>query len=103
MTRKKYSLSLIYFPQDDGGYHIECPELDGCFTCADSIEEGIEIMREMIPEYLEGKTSKSELCEEMFRLGHCLPGKIFREIEVETTEAGEVVFPALAHEVEVAS
>jgi predicted RNase H-like HicB family nuclease len=89
---KKYNLSLIFYPQDTGDYHVECPELPGCFTCADTIEEATEIMKELIPEYLDEAVKRDE---EMFRLGHCLPGKVFHEIEVAMTDSGETIFPSL--------
>jgi predicted RNase H-like HicB family nuclease len=92
MTRK-YSLSLIFFPQDTGGYHVECPEIPGCFSCGDTIEECEENMRELIPEFMPDEI-KTELQEDMFRLGHCLPGKVFREFDAEITDTGEVVFPS---------
>jgi predicted RNase H-like HicB family nuclease len=94
MTRK-YSLSLIFFPQDTGGYHVECPEIPGCFSCGGTIEECEMNMRELIPEFMPDEM-KTELQEEMFRLGHCLPGKLFKEFEVEATGSGEVRFTSEA-------
>jgi predicted RNase H-like HicB family nuclease len=95
-VKKRYNLSLVFFPQDDGGYCVECPELDGCFSDGATIEEATEAIQELIPEWLEAEITKNELHEEMFRLGSCLPGKVFKEIEVEAeiTDTGEVVFPA---------
>jgi predicted RNase H-like HicB family nuclease len=92
---QKYNLSLVFYPQDDGGYCVECPELNGCFSDGDTIEEATEAILELIPEWLEIETKKSELHEEMFRLGHCLPGKVFHEIEVAMTDSGETTFPSL--------
>jgi predicted RNase H-like HicB family nuclease len=91
--KRKYNLSLVFFPQDDGGYCVKCPELDGCFSDGATIDEATEAIMEIIPEWLEVEAKKNELHEEMFRLGNCLPGKVFREIEAEITDAGEVRFP----------
>ena len=32
--------------KEEGGYALRCPELPGCITCADSIEEGIEMIED---------------------------------------------------------
>ena len=31
---------------DEGGYTFSCPELKGCFTCADSIQQGFEMIED---------------------------------------------------------
>lgn len=31
---------------EEGGYAIHCPELPGCITCADTIEEGLEMLED---------------------------------------------------------
>jgi predicted RNase H-like HicB family nuclease len=92
--KHKYNLSLVFFPQDDGGYCVTCPELDGCFSDGATIDEATEAIMELIPEWLESEVKKGDQHEEMFRLGHCLPGKVFREFDAEITDTGEVVFPS---------
>lgn len=32
--------------KDEGGYALHCPELPGCITCADTIEEGIQMIED---------------------------------------------------------
>ena len=32
--------------KDEGGFALHCPELNGCMTCADSIEEGIRLLED---------------------------------------------------------
>ena len=32
--------------KDEGGFALHCPELNGCMTCADSIEEGIKLLED---------------------------------------------------------
>lgn len=90
---RDYNLSLIFYPQDDGGYYVECPELRCCFTDGDTIEEAEAAIMELIPEYLEAEVKKSETHEEMFRLGSCLSGKVFKELDVRMTDAGEIILP----------
>jgi predicted RNase H-like HicB family nuclease len=84
VMQHKYNLSLIFYPQDTGGYTVVCPELKACFSEGDTIEEAEENIRELIAEFLPEKTKRGgETDEEMFREGLCMSGKLFREIEVE--------------------
>lgn len=32
--------------EEDSGYVLNCPELKGCVTCADTIEQGLEMMED---------------------------------------------------------
>jgi len=77
-----YHLSLIFCPQPEGGYTVVCPEITGCFTEGETIEEAEENIREVIAGFLPDEINKGEIDEEMFRLGCCQPGKMFREIKV---------------------
>ena len=47
-----YKLSAI-IEQDEHGYYAYCPELKGCHTQGDSIEEAIENLKEAAELYLE--------------------------------------------------
>ena len=31
---------------DEGGYILSCPELKGCFTCADTLQQGFELIED---------------------------------------------------------
>jgi predicted RNase H-like HicB family nuclease len=86
---------LIFYPQPDGGYTVICPEIKGCFTEGDTFNEAAEHIRELIADMLPGEI-KSELDERMFREGSCMKGKLFQDVEVETTGNGKVVFPSSA-------
>lgn len=37
----KYIYPAIFTTEDEGGYSIHFPDISGCFTCADSLEEGL--------------------------------------------------------------
>jgi predicted RNase H-like HicB family nuclease len=89
----KYSLSIIVYPRDNGGYHVTCPELKNCYTCGTTIEEAEANIRGLIAECLPEEISKSAIDEETFREGLCRRGKMFREIEAEVASDGAVVFP----------
>lgn len=46
-----YYMSLPYrvevLPdQDEGGYALRCPELPGCVTCAETLEEGFRMLED---------------------------------------------------------
>jgi len=32
--------------KEEGGYALHCPELPGCITCAETIEEGVRMMED---------------------------------------------------------
>lgn len=37
--------------KDEGGFALHCPELNGCMTCADSIEEGLKLLNDAKKEW----------------------------------------------------
>jgi predicted RNase H-like HicB family nuclease len=92
---RKYNLSLIFYPQPEGGYSVVCPEIEGCFTEGETIEEATANIRELIEDFLPDEI-KSELDEQMFREGSCMKGKQFQEIEAIIDETGEVRFTSEA-------
>ena len=44
--------SVILHPSEDGGFFVECPELD-CNSQGDTIEEALEMIKDCIEGYLE--------------------------------------------------
>lgn len=47
----EYYMSLPYRVEviedrKEGGYALRCPELKGCMTCADTVEEGFALLRD---------------------------------------------------------
>jgi predicted RNase H-like HicB family nuclease len=79
---KKYSLSLVFLPQDAGGYTVLCPELPNCFSEGATYDEAEKNILELIPDFLE-KEIEEDGEDGLFSEGMTLPGKIFREIEIE--------------------
>ena len=50
----KRSFKVILHPDlEDGGYWVECPELPGCSSQGDSIEEALDMIRDAIKGHLE--------------------------------------------------
>ena len=96
----QYNLSLIFYPQPDGRYGVSCPEIKGCFTEGDTIEEATANIKNIIADFLPDEI-KNKVNEETFRLGLCMKGKLFQEMSVTVDAAGEVIFPSetLAHAV----
>ena len=95
----KYNLSLVFYPQPDGQYHVTCPEIQSCFSCGATMSEARENIYNVIADFLPEAVHKVD--EEMFREGLCMKGKILEEAEFEIDESGEVITPSdkLAHAV----
>ena len=94
-----YNLSLIFYPQQEGGFLVICPELEDCFTEGSTIEEATANINDIIADFLPDAV-KGVVNEEFFREGICMEGKIFQEMKVTIDESGELVFPAaFAHAV----
>ncbi len=45
--------TVIFEKEAEGGYHVFCPTLPGCHTQSETIEEGVQSIREAIGLYLE--------------------------------------------------
>jgi predicted RNase H-like HicB family nuclease len=95
---RKYNLSLIFYPQPEGGYGVVCPEIKGCFSEGETIADATANIRRLIADFLPDEI-KTEAQEEIFRRGCCMKGKMFQDIEV-TVDAGEVIFPPSAEKIE---
>lgn len=54
----------IYYPvifhPEDTGYSVCVPDLEGCFTQGETLEEALEMVQEAIGLYLEGETNYPE-------------------------------------------
>ena len=95
-----YNMSLIFYPQRDGRYTVICPELPGCITEGDTLDEATANIYDVIADFLPEKINTSAEDEEALRVGLCMKGKLYQEVEVTIDENGEVVFPMmLAHAV----
>ena len=49
---KIYSFSIIFEPEDEGGYSVYCPALPGCVSQGESYEEALANIRESITGYV---------------------------------------------------
>lgn len=50
----KYAYPAIFTPEEDGGFSITFPDLEGCYTCGDSLEDGIEMAEDVLALVLYG-------------------------------------------------
>ena len=57
----------IYFPAvfhpEAAGYSVSVPDLEGCFTQGDTLDEAVEMTREAIGLMLEGCTVPPSVCD----------------------------------------
>lgn len=44
---------VIVEPDEDGGYHVNCPTLPGCHSQGDTVEEALANIKEAIQLYIE--------------------------------------------------
>jgi len=47
-----HRFTVIFEKEDEDGYHVFCPTLPGCHTQSETIEEGVENIREAIELYV---------------------------------------------------
>lgn len=52
VSKKKFKV-ILHPDLESGGYWIECPELPGCSSQGDSVEEALEMIRDAIKGHLE--------------------------------------------------
>ena len=74
---KKFNISAVLYPQENGGYTIISPELRGCVTEGRTIDEARKNFQEAAALALE------DMQEENPFEGLDRPGRIYMEIEVE--------------------
>ncbi len=50
----KYAYPAVFTAEEDGGYSINFPDLEGCYTCGDNLEDGIEMAEDVLALVLYG-------------------------------------------------
>ena len=43
-----YVYPAIFSPEPEGGYYVHFPDIDNCFTCGDTLEEGMLMAKEVL-------------------------------------------------------
>jgi len=47
-----HRFAVIFAKEEEGGYHFFCPTLPGCHTQSETVEEGVENIREAIRRFI---------------------------------------------------
>ena len=50
----KYAYPAIFTPEENGGYSINFPDLEGCNTCGEDLRDGIEMAEDVLALVLYG-------------------------------------------------
>ena len=50
----KYVYPAIFTPEENGAYSIVFPDLEGCYTCGDTLEDGLEMAADALALVLYG-------------------------------------------------
>jgi predicted RNase H-like HicB family nuclease len=74
---KKFNISTVLYPQEGGGYTVISPELRGCVTDGNTVDEALKNFREAASLLLEGRKEENPL-EGLDR-----SGRIYAEVEIE--------------------
>ena len=45
----KYVFPAVFHPEEEGGFSIFFPDIEGCYTQGDSVEEGLEMANDVLP------------------------------------------------------
>lgn len=50
----KYAYPAIFTPENDGGFSIRFPDLEGCYTCGDNMADGLTMAEDTLALVLYG-------------------------------------------------
>lgn len=50
----KYAYPAVFTPEDDGGFSINFPDLEGCHTCGDDLADGLIMAEDVLALVLYG-------------------------------------------------
>ena len=45
----KYIYPAVFHPEKEGGFSIEFPDIDGCYTCGDDLADGMKMASDALP------------------------------------------------------
>lgn len=80
---KKINLTTIFYPQEDGGYTVVCPEL-GLTSQGENMQEATLMIKELIDDYFANdKTMDFEDYVLGFNTGH----KVITDVDYEYSSA----------------
>lgn len=44
----KYIYPAVFTPEEDGGYSINFPDIESCYTSAETLEEGLDMANDVL-------------------------------------------------------
>ncbi len=50
----KYAYPAVFTPENDGGFSIKFPDLEGCYTCGDDMVDGLLMAKDVLTLVLYG-------------------------------------------------
>lgn len=50
----KYAFPAIFTPEENGAYSVVFPDLDGCYTCGDNLQDALEMSEDALALVLYG-------------------------------------------------
>jgi predicted RNase H-like HicB family nuclease len=74
----KYNVTAVVYPQSEGGYSVVCPDVSGCVSQGDTLDEALKNIKEAVELRLDGD---ADAVEELKAAS--LPGRIVAEVEIE--------------------
>lgn len=45
----KYCFPAVFTPEENGGYSVSFPDVEGCFTCGDTLHDAIMMAEDVLP------------------------------------------------------
>ena len=91
----KYMFPAVFTPEEDGKYSINFPDLEGCYTCGDNLEDGIKMASDVLRMVLCGYENKDK--EILIPTDPSdLHGTLVYCIEIDTDDESHSIY-ALAH------
>jgi predicted RNase H-like HicB family nuclease len=74
----KYNVTAVVYPQREGGYSVVCPDISGCASQGNTIDEALRNIKEAVELRLDGD---ADAIEELNAAS--LPGRIVADVEIE--------------------
>jgi predicted RNase H-like HicB family nuclease len=74
----KYNVTAVVYPQSEGGYSVVCPDVSGCASQGDTLEEALKNIKEAVELRLDEDVDAIEELKTS-----SMPGRIVAEVEIE--------------------
>jgi predicted RNase H-like HicB family nuclease len=74
----KYNITAVVYPQSDGGYSVVCPDVSGCSSQGDTLDEALKNIKEAVELRIDGDFDALEELK-----ASSMPGRIVAEVEID--------------------